>query len=323
MVSSSVASLAKSLSTARVALAFALVWAATLAGGAAWGADDAVAFVEKLDSLEITVDGHPFATYRWHDDQVRRPYFENLHAPNGVQVTRKHPPGEGDATDHATMHPGLWMAFGDISGRDFWRNKNDVEHVGFSERPHAEGNRGGFAALHRYRADNNVVCEETCRVRLVARPASYLLVWDSQFSGQHDFYFGDQEEMGLGFRVATPLAVKHGGQIVNSDGQLDEKQVWGKQADWCDYHGTIGGQAVGILLVPDPKNLRRSWFHARDYGVLVANPFGQSAFTKGTKSRIVVKAGEILRIRFALLIHGGPTDLKAAYRECLQALQGG
>jgi hypothetical protein len=283
--------------------------------------DEAVSFVEELDSLTITIGGQPFGKYRWNDEQVRRPYFENLRAPGGLQVTRNNPPREGDAADHATMHPGLWLAFGDISGHDFWRNKAEVKHVGFSERPKTEGNRGGFAALNRYRSGEAVICDETCRIRIVARPASTLIVWDSQFTGPDDFTFGDQEEMGLGVRVATPLAVKNGGQIVNSDGLLNEKQLWGKPADWCEYHGTIGGKAVGILLAPDPKNFRRSWFHARDYGVLVANPFGENAFTKGPKSRITIKDGEILRIRFGILLHSGETDLKAAYADCLHALE--
>ena len=31
-----------------------------------------------------------------------------------------------DLDDHPTMHPGLWLAFGDINGADFWRNKGRV-----------------------------------------------------------------------------------------------------------------------------------------------------------------------------------------------------
>src|SRR5687768_11021595 len=73
--------------------------------------------IERNDvSLQIRIDGRPLATYVWNDAVVRRPYFAHLHAPNGKQVSRTHPPVEGrDATDHATMHPGLWLAFGDLS----------------------------------------------------------------------------------------------------------------------------------------------------------------------------------------------------------------
>src|SRR5688572_25488530 len=87
-----------------------------------------VSFDQKAGSLAIKIEGRPLATYVWNDPSVLRPYFTRLHAPHGQQVTRNHPPVEGrDATDHATMHPGLWLAFGDLSGADFWRNKATVQ----------------------------------------------------------------------------------------------------------------------------------------------------------------------------------------------------
>ena len=65
--------------------------------------------------------------------------------------------------------------------------------------------------------------------------------------------------------------------------------------------------------MPDPENVRRAWFHARDYGVLVANPFGRRAFTRGEESRVVVKAGETFRLRFGVLVHSGKADVGAVY----------
>jgi hypothetical protein len=125
--------------------------------------------------------------------------------------------------------------------------------------------------------------------------------------------------MGLGVRVATDLTVTHGGVITSSDGRKNEEEVWGRQADWCDY----AGRGVGILLMPDPRNFRRSWFHARDYGLLVANPFGRRAFTKGEPSRVVVKRGETLSLRFVALAHDGDLDRQAAYQDFLRIGRGG
>jgi hypothetical protein len=170
---------------------------------------------------------------------------------------------------------------------------------------------------NRYLAHDKTICEEICRIAIRPGAGGYLIDWDSRFTGGDDFYFGDQEEMGLGCRMATPLVVKNGGHIVNSDGLADEKQVWGQPADWCDYRGSIEGRPAGVLLMPDPKNFRRSWFHARDYGLLVANPFGANAFTKAPASRIPVTKGESLRLRFAILVHSGPIDPQAVYKEWL------
>ena len=53
-------------------------------------------------------------------------------SPCGLKATRNHPPVAGvDAPNHDTMHPGLWLAFGDISGTGCWRNKGRIQHVRF------------------------------------------------------------------------------------------------------------------------------------------------------------------------------------------------
>src|SRR5687767_5474015 len=70
----------------------------------------------------ISAGGSPVATWSPGDGVVRRPFFFDVRAPGGAALTRNHPPKEGhDPTDHADMHPGLWIAFGDISRADFWR----------------------------------------------------------------------------------------------------------------------------------------------------------------------------------------------------------
>ena len=284
-----------------------------------------VAFSREPGKIHITVGGRDVATYVYRDDAIPRPYFAHVHAPNGTQVTRNHPPVESqDLTDHATYHPGIWLAFGDINGADFWRNRARVEHEAFVTEPTGGLGRGTFAVRNRYVAgDGKTVCHETARYTLLVRPSGYLLLWASEFvSGDGDFVFGDQEEMGLGVRVATPLTVQRGGEILNSEGRRNEKQVWGRQADWCDYRGVIDGHRVGITLLPDPNNFRRSWFHARDYGLLLANAFGRNAFKAGDKSRVVVKKGKRFRLRYGVLLHSSPKeqsiDLLAAYRDFIK-----
>lgn len=280
----------------------------------------AVAFETQPAGVRITVGGKPFAAYVFEDGPITRPFFKLVHAPDGTQVTRNCPPIEGkDLSDHPAFHPGLWMAFGDLSGADSWRNKDRVRHAGFAAEPRGGPGQGGFTARNRHEARGKVVAEETARISVRVRPLGCLLLWDSEFrSVGGDLTFGDQEEMGLGVRVTTPLAVVKGGRITNSDGLVNEAQLWGKPADWCAYSGTVDGHKVGVALMPHPQNFRRSWFHARDYGVLVANPFGRNAFTKGEKSRVVVRSGESLRLRFGVFVYNDEPDLRAAYEEYLK-----
>lgn len=162
------------------------------------------------------VGGQPAFTFAPAGDrQTPRPFFENLHAPGGYRVTRHRPLREGDLSDHAELHPGLWLAFGDLSGHDSWRLKARVQHDGFLEKPHASRGQGSFAVRQRYRANDSeaTVGVETFRFRLLVRPFGTLLLWDSVFQSEvNDFAFGDQEEMGLALRMHTPLTVRGGGR---------------------------------------------------------------------------------------------------------------
>jgi hypothetical protein len=293
-------------------------------------AEHRILFESQADALRIRVDDQPLATYVYRDPQILRPYFKDLCAPGGIQVTRHHPPREGiDPTDHATMHPGLWLAFGDLGGADFWRNKGTVEHGGFVKAPRVEGDQGTFAVRNRYVAGGTAICEEVCAYTFQVRPAGYLILWDSTFQAQQSgLYFGDQEEMGLGVRVATPIMVKpqenraRPGHIVDEHGRRNEKGTWGEPAAWCDYSGWVGDAFAGIMVMADPGNAAPCRWHTRDYGLMVANPFGRSAFKKGLVNKTEVLSGQPLHLRFRILVHAGRSedrfDPAAAYQDSLK-----
>jgi hypothetical protein len=287
--------------------------------------------------VDISIAGQPVATYLYNDKTITRPYFAHVRAPNGRQVTRTYPPVAGqDVMDHPTFHPGIWMAFGDISGSDYWRLKARVRHAGFVEEPKSRAGQGTFAVRNEYldqQDPTKVVCNEVARYKFATRPAGYLLLWDSTFTSGKEFYFGDQEEMGLGIRVATPIRVASKGPaglpagqgaMTDSQGRKNEKEIGRNTADWCDYSGPLAGQHSGITIFCHPENFRPSWFHARDYGLLEANPFGRHAFKKGDVSKVVVKPGESLRLRYGVLLHSeSPNtqpDLAAAYQGYLQVV---
>jgi hypothetical protein len=289
-----------------------------------------VSFREGQGRVVIEIAGRPAATYLYADREITRPYLAQVLAPGGVQVTRNHPPKKKDLQDHAAFHPGIWLAFGDVSGHDYWRLKAKVEHDGFLKKPQGGDGRGGFTVRNKYLSTDgkSVVCTEACRLDFHLRPTGYLIVWQSTFSSDTaDFSFGDQEEMGLGVRLATPLAVasKQGGAIRDSEGRENERSIWGKQAAWCDYSGVIGGRQAGVTVMPDPGNFRPCWWHVRDYGLMVANPFGRQAFTRGEESQVIVNRGEPMRLRFGVLVHSaeksGEPDLASAYRDFLALLK--
>lgn len=286
--------------------------------------------------LAIYVGGEFWGAYAYRDPAIKRPYFGNVHAAADMPVTRRHPPVAGqDLDDHAQMHPGLWMAFGDLDGCDFWRGKAEVEHLEFLQRDAGGTGTARFAVRNAYRCGDDrarVVCYETARYGIHALQDGVLLTWDATFASDVPFAFGDQEEMGLGMRLATPLraertprgAIAEGtGHLLDAEGRVGETQIWGQTARWCDASGERAGRRIGICLFCHPDNFGPSWFHARDYGLLVANPFGRQALRQGAASRVEVAAGEALRLRYGVFTYatspGAPApDYDGLYQDYLE-----
>lgn len=270
------------------------------------------------DRLDITWNGEPVAEYVFRDPRILRPHFANLHAPGGVRVTRNHPPVAGvDPTDHDTMHPGVWLAFGDLNGQDFWRNKARIEHLRFLEPPRTDAHELVFSAENRLLGTNgSTLGTQLSRFAIRALPHGFLLVWQADFRpAAEPLVFGDQEEMGLGVRVATPITEKNGGTIVASTGAKSARTTWGQSFAWCDDSGEWAGRRVGVTLMPDPENFRPGWFHNRDYGLMVANPFGRNAMNQGEPSRVTVAPGERLRLRFGVYLHATAPPVDADIAE--------
>lgn len=312
----------------------AMLMAGTRAVAAAQ-ADAKVNLVQGDGRIAIVIDGMPVAMYCYQDKATLRPYFAHVRTLDGVQVTRHHPPIAGhDLTDHDTLHPGIWLAFGDINGLDFWRNKAQIQHAKFIDPPKVDAGSGSFTARNDYLDPgdpSHVICRETTRYSIVPDGAGYFILWDIHFTSDAPTTFGDQEEMGLGIRMATSLRVgatgpekapPGNGTITNSAGAVNEKAMWGDAADWCDFSGTVAGRKIGATIYCHPANLRKSRFHARDYGMLTANPFAQGSFGKGGKLQTTVKPGEELRLRYGIYIHGGGSsqaiDPTAVYQRYLK-----
>lgn len=275
---------------------------------------------QQSDRLVISDGTNHVAHFVFGDTNTLRPYFAHVRTPDGIQVTRNHPPIAGqDPVDHPTMHPGIWLAFGDINGQDFWRNKATIRHDKFLGTPKASDGALTFATSSSLLTTNReVIATVEQMFALRAEHGGYSLDWQAKFTPTIDrITFCDQEEMGFGIRIATPISEKNGGSVKNSEGLSGAKNTWGKTASWCDYSGTLSNRLVGIAVMSDPKNFRPSWSHSRDYGLIVANPFGQKAFTKSEPSSIPVGRGETFSLRFGAFIHSNPTNespnLSAAY----------
>lgn len=269
---------------------------------------------EKQDRLLIYCDKQLITEFVYRDPQTLRPYFCNVHTPSGVKVTRNHPPIEGlDAMDHATMHPGIWLGFGDINGHDFWRNKAMVELEKFTLKPAIQDGILTFATLSSLIGQDGQRLGKQLNYFQVSKVQSGIrIIWIAEFQGgdisdpkRPNLLFGDQEEMGLGVRVATSITEKNGGRIRSASGLETAKKTWGQSAPWCDYSGKIGEREVGLTVFCESTKEKPTWWHNRDYGLMVANAFGRAAMKQGEVMSTAVEPSAAMTLRYGVLIHEG------------------
>lgn len=273
---------------------------------------DGFGYTLSENELSITYGGEPVTAYVMEDPNIPRPYFYNLNTLDGIRVTRNHPPIEGvDAMDHAEYHPGLWMAYGDISGNDYWRLKTAVKHERFLALPSVEDGRLHFAVENSFRdGENRIIGTQTSHITLEKVDDGYLIGWEDEYApAGEEIVFGDQEEMGLGIRMATPLTELASGLIRTGAGLETAKASWGKEAAWSDYSGVADGRHAGITIMAGPDNFRPTWWHNRNYGAMVANAFGRKAMRQGETSAVPVKKGETLRMRYGVYVHSGDEEI--------------
>ncbi|MFO0944189.1 MAG: DUF6807 family protein [Pirellulales bacterium] len=287
------------------------------------------------DRLLIFCGSQLVAEYVYRDPHILRPYFSNVHTPSGIRVTRNHPPIEGqDQMDHATMHPGIWIGFGNVNGEDFWRNKGKIQHEKFLSNPVIMDGSLEFATTSTLIGNSDSkIGTMNCRFHISKLKSGIRFIWivdfpvkaSKQNGSEPTITFGDQEEMGFGIRVATPLTEKNGGRIRSSKGVETAKSTWGQSADWCDYSGKMDDREVGITVLCEFTKERPTWWHNRDYGLMVANAFGRAAMKQGPVQSTIVEPGRSLVLKYGIVIHEGseysPSQEYKAFSENLQSLR--
>jgi len=282
---------------------------------------EAVALERGETAVTVTLGGKPFTSYV-HAGHAK-PILFPLLGPGGVPLTRSWPmlPGvEGEPHDHP-HHESVWFTHGSVNGVDFWAHKADdrgrrprIEHVAITGC--TSGRTGVLETTSRWlTADDGVVCTDSRRIEFAGDDDVRTIDFAIVVRADHGpLVFGDTKEGTFALRVRPGLQLKDSngsqgaaGHIVNAVGERDAA-VWGRPARWVDYHGPLDGHSVGVAILDHPANLRHpSHWHARDYGLFAANPFGLHDFTGGPRGAgdHAVPAGGTLALRYRIVLHRG------------------
>jgi Family of unknown function (DUF6807) len=275
--------------------------------------------------VDVRIGGRPFTSY-YFDPVVAKPYFFPLRSAHGTVVTRGFPMTPDIAgEDHDEPHQrAMYFAHGDINGFDFWgeaafpkwsdhsastfgrtvfRTVNDI---------HGGSDGGSLQATFDLVAPTGTIAEEIQTYRFAGNEQSRLIDCEFAIQATHGpIVMGDTKEGTFAIRVVKALDSPPG-HMVNANGASGEKAIWGKRSNWVDYYGRVAGEDVGLAIFDHPHNLRApTYWHARAYGLLAANPFGLKQFTGDRRQdgRYAIPAGGSLTFRYRVFIHhGNPTE---------------
>jgi hypothetical protein len=284
-----------------------LFFAAT---GTAWG--QLVTFHRLSDRVEVQMADQPFTTI--HTEGFTKPILYPIYAPGQVQMTRSWPIEErpGEPHDHP-HHKSVWFAHGNVNGADYWYDKAKIEVFGVA----VDEAKSEVVLETRWLKDSQELATDRTVLKFGFDGQARWVDWDLTVkAGAEPLTFGDTKEGTFAVRTHPDLQLTANpkdnvpevfGHALNSEGEQD-KAIWGKRARWVYYFGPVDGSAVGLMMMDHPKNLRHpTTWHARDYGLVAANPFGLHDFLGEPKGAgdVTLKPGETMRLVYRLLVTRG------------------
>jgi hypothetical protein len=269
------------------------------------------------DSIRIDIDGKPFTTFHY-GDSAAKPFFAPLRSASGKIVTRRFPIEmvQGESRDHL-HHRGLWFTYDDINGAKFWENDPSYANKPNKGRitvKSADWNEktGTLNAVMDWKdKDGNLLLTETRKtVFQTADPKLRVMDFQITLTAAVDVKIGDTKEGAFAIRLAEEFTEKRGGKIVNADGLVTMKQVWGKRSNWVDYTAELEGERLGVAIFDHPSNPGHpTRWHARDYGLFSLNPFGNKGFDETQPENITTLAkGQKLTLKYRVVIHPGDAE---------------
>jgi hypothetical protein len=300
---------------------------------------------EAQKKVTVTVDGKPFTAYIYPGPTVlKKPVLYPILSAGGNFITRGWPldPRPGERIDHP-HHVGMWFNYGDVNGHDFWNNSTEIGpehkgpfgtivHTGVKSMKSGKGKAELVVTADWLDKDGKVMLQETTTFQFGAGADKRVIDRTSTLKAmEKEVVFKDNKEGMIALRLARQLEQPSTKPEVFTDAQgvatkvpvldnagvtglyrtsegVEGDAVWGTRAAWTKLTGTLGNEAVSVVLMDDPKNVGYpTYWHARGYGLFAANPLGPSVFTNGKAPAMnyTVPAGKSVTFRYRLLVQSG------------------
>lgn len=248
-------------------------------------------------TIALTVGGNRFADYVY-GSEFPKPHLGPITDNSSNSFTRC------DLMHKEHPHQrSIIIAIGEVNGVDCWNEPDTCGYVR-NEKIYdvvSTPAYAAFSAKNRWTDhDGNPLMTENTRFTVYNQSEECrMLDLSITFTADYgDVVFGPTKEAGpLGIRLRDELRADIGkGVLCNSRGGVGENECWGKEAEWCDYHGCLDGIGeMGVTVYDNPSNERypTSW-HIRAYGLFAANNFH-------FKGGYTLKAGDSITYKYRIL----------------------
>ena len=311
------------LRTAKLTVAILHCWFAT-----GLAQTESLAIKTNNGRVEVSIGDELFTAYNFKDSD--KPFLHPVNGPNQIRMTRNFPMEEtaGEADDHP-HHKSIWIGH-EISGVDFWTCRDGAKIV-VDGSPTIDAATNSITATSKWiDADQKIICTDTTKWTFGFDEKSRWI--DCVFSlvaSEGPITIDDTKEGTVAIRTHPDLRLKPDpkrgvqevfGNATNSQGTTGP-EIWGQSASWVLYTGTVESKPASLLILDDPANFRHpTTWHARDYGLIGANPFGLHAFQEMKKGagQVALAKGQSLTLHYRFVFFAetiSPTDAESKSNE--------
>jgi hypothetical protein len=301
-----------------------------------------IAFIKKEaeKQVDVIIDGKFFTSYCWYDN-VYRPMLYPVCTSAGTIITRGFPikPREGEQVDHPHQ-VGLWLNYGNVNGIDFWdngesgsRDPKGGEVIHLEIKKLSGGSREGILVSRESWIDpsGKELLAENTEYHFIAQGSIRIIDRITTLTAKGDTIFMKDSKEGMyGIRVARQLELPYEGSrtLITAEGKpstvkssshegvsgnfkssegMTGDAAWGTRARWMDLYGNIGEEKISVVMCDHPGNPGYpTYWMARGYGLLAANPLGAKDFTKGKEElNFFIPAGGSVTFKYRVVINSG------------------
>jgi hypothetical protein len=295
---------------------------------------------EAEKRVDIMVNGKLFTSYCWYDN-VFKPILYPVCTSAGTEITRGFPlkpkSGERNGQPHQI---GIWLNYNNVEGFNFWANGStgksspnggEIKHLKIEKLSGGNGEGTMVTNESWLNPSGKELLSEKTEYHFIASESIRIIDRITTLTAtRNTVTFPDTKDGMFGIRVARQLELpsKDTASLIDEQGKpstvkassnegvtgnfrssegITGEAVWGTRAKWMNLVGTIGNEKISIVVCDHPKNQSYpTYWHARGYGLLAANPLGGNDFTQGREVvNFSIPAGKSTTFRYRIIVYSG------------------